>query len=70
MKLRELLKRIRLRSLQGEGERPVDNVDALSGAINHSQSPATGGGPVSARNWVPSEQDEGRHDRERNGNGR
>jgi hypothetical protein len=61
MKLRDLLRKIRPVPLSGEGERPVDNVDALAGAINHSQDPATGGGPVSAPpNWVPSQQDWGR----------
>jgi len=61
MKLRKLLKRIRLQALSGDGERPIDNVDALSGAVNHSADPTTGGGPVSAPpNWVPSQQDWGR----------
>ncbi len=45
MKLRELLKKIRLRPLQGEGQRPIDDVDAgVSG--------------TAPTNWVPSQQDE------------
>jgi hypothetical protein len=60
MRLRELLKRMRLRPLQGEGERPVDNVDALTTAVDHSLITSDGGGgPVAAPpNWVPSQQDE------------
>jgi hypothetical protein len=58
VKLRELLKRMRLRPLQGEGERPIDNVDALT--TGHALDTSSGGGvPVSAPpNWVPSQQDE------------
>jgi hypothetical protein len=58
MKLRKLLKRFRLRSVQvGEGGRPEDNVDALAtGAVT-----AFSGGRVAEAaptNWVPSQQDE------------
>ena len=70
MTLRELLKRfdLWLRPAQvhgehGEGNRTIDSVDALTTALNHSQSSADGGGaPVSAPpNWVPSQQDRPRY---------
>jgi hypothetical protein len=55
----ELLKRFRLRFLQvGEGERSVDNVDALT-TMSHSVTDQGGSIPVPAPpNWVPSQQDE------------
>ena len=57
MRLRELWKKVRLRPLSGEGERPIDNVDALAtmdGLLQTNDSM-----PVSApTNWVPSQQDE------------
>src|SRR5262249_32231953 len=43
MKIRALLKRMRLRPLQGEGERPIDNVDALKTAVDHSLITSDGG---------------------------
>ena len=57
MKLRELLTRFRLKSVQvGEGERSVDDVDARDSAAAWDAV-----GPDSDRrpsNWMPSQQDE------------
>jgi hypothetical protein len=57
MKLRELLKKIHPRPQSGEGERPIDDVDALAtmdGLLQTNDSM-----PVCAPpNWVPSQQDE------------
>lgn len=58
MRLRELLRRFRLRSLQGVGNRPIDNVDALT-TMTHGPTDSGGSMPVSAPpNWVPSQQDD------------
>ncbi|HET8556857.1 MAG TPA: hypothetical protein VFL58_06060 [Gaiellaceae bacterium] len=62
MKLRELLRRFRLPSLEiGEGVRAgEDNVDALASGISPGHGD-TGAGNVPALappNWVPSQQDE------------
>ena len=59
MKLRELLKRIRPKPLQGEGERPIDNVDAMASGFGTKDS---SGGNMPATfppNYVPPA-DEGR----------
>jgi hypothetical protein len=61
MKLRELLKMIRPRTLQA-GDRPIDNVDAL-GAVG-SATLLSGGGPNAPEGatmppgYVPSQQDD------------
>jgi len=61
MKLHELLKKIRLRTLQA-GDRPADNVDAL-GAVG-SATLYSGGGPSAPEGatippgYVPSQQDD------------
>ncbi|HZD87119.1 MAG TPA: hypothetical protein VE088_03840 [Gaiellaceae bacterium] len=60
MKLRELLKKVRLRPLEGEGEKPLDEVDALATAAAAQHAGVTGGvapGAVAPPNWVPSQQD-------------
>jgi hypothetical protein len=59
MKLRQVLKNFRLRSVQlGEGERSVGNVDALT-TMTHSGVDQGGNIPVTAPpNWVPSQQDD------------
>jgi hypothetical protein len=56
VKLRTLFKKIRLRSLEGDGQRPIDNVDALA------STPAaplkgldSGPGPTAPTNWVPAD---------------
>jgi len=64
MKIRKLLKRFRLTSVQvGEGERPVDNVDALAttGAGPKGADLSSGIAPLAPTNWVPSQQDERPH---------
>jgi hypothetical protein len=59
VKLRELLKKIRLRPLQGEGGKPIDNVDALASApVDQLRGVDSGLGPTAPTNWVPSQQDE------------
>jgi hypothetical protein len=59
VKLRELLRKMRLRSLQGEGERPVDNVDAMATAPEARADNIGGFGDSAApTNWVPSQQDD------------
>ena len=60
MKLRALLKRFRLRSLEGERDRPVDNVDPLAAAASPGHgNTAQGNVPeLAPPNWVPSQQDE------------
>jgi hypothetical protein len=59
VKLRQLLKRFRLRPLQGEGERPIDDVDAMA-TMSGGQTLDPGQHvPMPApTNWVPSQQDE------------
>jgi hypothetical protein len=64
MKLRELLKKIRLQPglqpLEGEGERPVDNVDAQAAGLGTQGIDPMGGSPgIAPPNWVPPV-DEGR----------
>ena len=62
MKFRRLLQRLRLRPLQGAGER-LESVDALAtgAAAQHAgvthNTPPGGLAPV---NWVPTQQDSGR----------
>jgi len=59
MKLRELLKKIRPKPLQGEGERPVDNVDGMASAVG-MKTDSQGGAPATfPPNYVPPA-DEGR----------
>lgn len=62
MKIRELLKTFRLRSLSGQGERPADNVDALGAAGSTMHSGGTGGnvphGATIPPGYVPSQQDD------------
>jgi hypothetical protein len=59
VRLQELLKKMRLRPLQGEGVRPVDNADALSSApVENSRGFDSGPGPTAPTNWVPSQQDD------------
>ncbi len=56
MRLRKFLNRLRLRPLEGEGERPEDNVDAGDSAAAWDAI-----GPDSDRRpptWMPSQQDE------------
>jgi len=59
VKIREFLKKFRLRSVQaGDGMRQEDNVDALA-TIGHTDALGDWGGGASApTNWVPSQQDE------------
>jgi hypothetical protein len=61
VKLTNLLKKFRPKPLQGEGERPVDNVDAwAAGAANKGADPALGNVPATfPPNYVPPA-DEGR----------
>jgi hypothetical protein len=59
VKIRELLKRIRLRPLEGNGERPIDDVDALATMAGETLTSTGSPGPAPApTNWVPSQQDE------------
>jgi hypothetical protein len=60
VKLRELLTRIGLRPLSGEGERPIDNVDALAsaGSPGHANTAQGDVAAMAPPNWVPSQQDE------------
>jgi hypothetical protein len=59
MKLKALLKRFRPKPLQGEGERSVDNVDAMASTAGGRSDP-TGGRPATfPPNYVPPV-DEGR----------
>jgi hypothetical protein len=61
MKLRKLLEKLRLRSLEGEGRQPGSNVDGMT-TMTHSATDQGGNIPVSAPpNWVPSQQDERPH---------
>ena len=54
----EFLKKIRLRPLSA-GERPIDNVDALSSApVENLKGFESGPGPTAPTNWVPSQQDD------------
>ena len=57
MKLRELLGKIRLRPLQGTGERSIDDVDGLAtmhyGGTNEGNIPTT-----VPPGYVPSQQDD------------
>jgi hypothetical protein len=61
VKLRELLKKIRPKSLSGEGERPIDNVDGwASGTAMKAVDPSGGNMPATfPPNYVPPV-DEGR----------
>jgi hypothetical protein len=62
VKLRELLNRVQLRSVQaGDGERPVDNVDGLASAPVESLKGVTDVPAVAPTHWVPSQQDERPH---------
>jgi hypothetical protein len=56
VKLRELLKGLRLRRLQGEEDVPIDNVDAA--AVDAVATELAYGPAVAPPNWVPSQQDE------------
>ncbi|HJU35795.1 MAG TPA: hypothetical protein VJ716_00055 [Gaiellaceae bacterium] len=62
MKLRELLHKLRLRSVQPDGERSADNVDGLGAA--GSTTLVSGGGPSAPEGanmppgYVPSQQDD------------
>lgn len=60
MKFRELLKKLRLRSVQ-LGERPIDNVDGMASAIgrNGSDFPSESA-PLIPPGYVPSQQDWGK----------
>jgi hypothetical protein len=63
MKLRELLKTFRLRSLSGRGEGSADNVDALGAAGSTMHVGGGDGGNVPhgltiPPGYVPSQQDE------------
>jgi hypothetical protein len=59
VRFRDLLTRIRLRPLQGKGERPIDNPDALSFAPTENlRGVDSGPGPTAPTNWVPSQQDD------------
>jgi hypothetical protein len=55
--LGELLKKLRLRPLEGEGERPEGNVDALATHVVDSAGDGWAGASAPT-NWVPSQQDE------------
>jgi hypothetical protein len=58
MKLRQLLRKFRLRSVEaGEGERSMDNVDAIATAGSLYTTP-TAVAPMAPTNWVPSQQDD------------
>ncbi len=61
MKLRELLKRIRPKPLQGDGERPIDNVDGWASGAGTKGADSTGGSMPATfpPNYVPPA-DEGR----------
>jgi hypothetical protein len=56
VKIREFLKKIRLRALEGS-DRQVDNVDGVASAQSLFSSPGPVG-PGAPPNWVPSQQDE------------
>jgi hypothetical protein len=59
MKLRAFVKKLRLRPLHGDGERPIDNVDATSMMSGGQSTDGRGHVPSPApTNWVPSQQDE------------
>jgi hypothetical protein len=59
MKLLELLKKFGLRPLQGQGNRPIDNVDASAQGLGGQTTDGRGHLPAPApTNWVPSQQDE------------
>jgi len=60
VKLRELLRKFRLRPMEpGEGERSIDNVDAIASAGSLVTTPDTGGvAPMAPPKWVPSQQDD------------
>ena len=60
-RLRTLLKRIRLQPLEGEGRRPIDDVDAHATApVEALKGFDSGPGPTAPTNWVPSQQDWGK----------
>jgi hypothetical protein len=52
VKLRDLLKRFRFRSVQLEDDRRIDNVDAMASGAEAGMAPP---------GWVPSQQDERPH---------
>jgi hypothetical protein len=61
MKIRQLLQKLRLRSVQLEGERWADNVDALGavGSATHSGvTPNVPPGLTFPPGYVPSQQDD------------
>jgi hypothetical protein len=61
MKIRQLLAKLRLRSLEGEGKRPVGNVDAMASMAgqSHSTLDSTNGvARMAPPNWIPSQQDD------------
>ena len=62
MRFRDLLQRLRLRSVQPEGERPADNVDALGAIGSTMHHGGTGGnvphGATIPPGYVPSQQDD------------
>ena len=59
MKLRDLLHMFRMRPLQGDGQRPIDNVDGLSSApAQDLKGVDFNPGPTAPTNWVPSQQDD------------
>jgi hypothetical protein len=58
VKLRKLLKRFRLRSVDLEGsDRQMDNVDATASGQSLLSGPSPVA-PMAPPNWVPSQQDE------------
>ena len=59
MKLRELLKKLRPKPLQGEGERPVDNVDGWATGVGTSSGDGGNMPATFPPNYVPPV-DEGR----------
>jgi len=61
VKLREWLKKARLRLLGGTSDKPFDAVDAIAAttASQHSGfSPNVAPGATAPPNWVPSQQDD------------
>jgi hypothetical protein len=62
MKLGDLVKKLRLRSVQaGDGQQSVENVDGMANLVSGNATPDGGHVPVGAPpGWVPSQQDWGR----------